>query len=116
MNVAESNVPAYSEFLIPWEEIDISIAEGLKKELNHEMNRDHKLFGREVKAIAKRKDCDDVLFELMGEGKFAVVHLTWKMSQEKDPEFPWTVLFENWKDVYENCIVIDSLDYLNEEF
>ncbi len=80
------------------------------------MNNGHLLFGENVSAIAKRRDCDDVLFELVEEGKFAVVHLTWKMKKEANAAFPYTKVFENWTDLYQNCIVRDNLDYLNEEF
>lgn len=116
VDVTTEIVTANSGFLIPWERIEISTAEGLEKELKLEMNNGHLLFGEKVRAIAKRIDCDDVLFELVEQGKFAVVHLTWTMKKEDSAAFPYTEIFENWTDLHQNRIVRDNLDYLNEEF
>lgn len=116
VDITTENVSANAGFLIPWERIEFSTAEGLEKELKLEMNIGHLLFGEKVRAIAKRIDCDDVLFELTNNAKFAVVHLTWKMAKEENPVFPVTEVFDNWAEVYQNRIVRDNLDYLNEEF
>jgi len=51
------------------------------------------LVDRQVKAIARRMDRDDVLF-LLDEGpQVAVVHLTY--SSENLPEFPTTQVYES---------------------
>jgi hypothetical protein len=68
-------------------------AAALVRELQKEIAPGHSLFGKTVSAVAWRRDCDDVLYEVAGEPKeFAVVHLTWKGSREADPRLPWTRL------------------------
>ena len=74
-------------------------AEGLDLdgELLREMPDQHVLFPyrHEVRAIARRDDCDDVLYWVpSAEMPFAVVHLTWQPN-EIPPEIPATVLYES---------------------
>jgi hypothetical protein len=57
--------------------MDASEAGGLEEELRRELRRGHALFHLSVRAIARRLDCDDVLYSLEdGSGRVAVVHLT----------------------------------------
>ena len=77
---------------------DPKIADGvsLAAELAREISARHILFGVPVKAIARRVDCDDVLFELLdGSLRVAVVHLTYAV--ETDPQWPHTEMFENYE-------------------
>ena len=72
-------------------------ARGLLTELQKEVALGHSLFGRAAKAVATRKDCDDVLFETDDPEKpLAVVHLTWKESAEIESRWPATRLFAGW--------------------
>jgi hypothetical protein len=57
----------------------------LEDELRREMPVGHALYGREVRAVARRDDCDDVAFEVAAAG-LCVVHLTWQ--RETDPRWP----------------------------
>jgi hypothetical protein len=47
-----------------------------------------------VKTLARRQDCDDVLFALQdGTGRVAVVHLTWTHSPPERLPWPGSTLF-----------------------
>lgn len=81
-------MPRPIEFLEPWS----AVAHGggaLEQELRRELAAGHVLFGRSVRAAARRHDRDDVLFELTDTGECAVVHLTWTGREERPP-FPMT--------------------------
>jgi hypothetical protein len=70
-----------------------------------EINKDHILYGIDLKEIAIRKDKDDCLFELLdGSGRYALVHLTWSKKQEKESRWPRTRLYTNIRNIekYEN--------------
>lgn len=96
-------IPA-SQWLDPW--IPVSSGGALERELALELPVRHILHGVFLRAIARRLDTDDVLFELAGyEKPLAVVHLSYK--RESDPQLPWTVLFDSWEDWVENCMEPD---------
>lgn len=38
----------------------------------------------------------------------AVVHLTWRMKPETDPNWPHTRLFADWDDGIDNCMKPDN--------
>ena len=62
-----------------------------------EFNPRHPFHAVKARAVAKRDDCDDVLFELSGhESLLAVVHLTWSQRSETIPTHPNTTLFASW--------------------
>lgn len=84
--------------LVPWHPIeDRSSVESLVRELYLELSARHVLFGLRARAIARRQDCDDVLFELLdGSGRLAVVHLTWALHPEPDPRWPQTEIYGDW--------------------
>ena len=85
-------IPA-SQWLDPW--IPVSSGGALEQELATELPARHILKGVSVRAIARRLDNDDVLFELSGHEKpLAVVHLSYR--RESDRQLPWTVLFDSW--------------------
>ncbi|HVL15676.1 MAG TPA: hypothetical protein VM529_24100 [Gemmata sp.] len=90
------------ELLEPWFALDdmATLAAGLERELNAEVAPGHALFGVRVSALARRGDCDDVLFQLHdGTDRVAVVHLTWKRNPPDIPPYPGTTLFtdiEHW--------------------
>jgi hypothetical protein len=53
-------------------------------ELCREASPGHALHGTNPVAVAKCSHCDDVAFE-QGDGKYAVVHLTWSRREERPP-------------------------------
>ena len=68
------------EFLEPWWQPDAADLAAIDAELARELefNLHHPLHGVKCRAIARRTDCDDVLFKLEGhDSRLAVVHLTW---------------------------------------
>jgi hypothetical protein len=55
------------EWLEPWSPVaDTTVRRGLEQELLLEVADGHALFGQRVATVARRCDCDDVLFELEG--------------------------------------------------
>jgi hypothetical protein len=68
----------------------------MERELQRELSAGHPLFDVGVKTLARRQDCDDVLFALQdGTERVAVVHLTWTQSPPERPPWPGTTLFPN---------------------
>jgi hypothetical protein len=52
-----------------------------------------------MKAVARRQDCDDVLFVSTDNPPVvAVVHLTYANQPEQDPRWPETTVFESLAD------------------
>jgi hypothetical protein len=86
------------EWLTPWHPIPDS--EDFTLELIREVIKGHPLFQVPTKSIARRQDCDDVLFQIEdGSGRVAVVHLTWSMKPEPSPNSPHSVFYDslqNW--------------------
>jgi len=68
-------------------------------ELQREMPPGHRLYGRRCTAIARRDDCDDVLYWVDDPtAPVACVHLTF--SKETDPFWPATTVYgslDDWK-------------------
>jgi hypothetical protein len=82
------------EILSPWFE---SANSRLVDELYRELPPGHVLENVEVSVVARRHDCDDVLFTLNdGSGRLAAVHLTWKKTRETIPTYPNTRIFQNF--------------------
>ena len=71
----------------------------LEAELHRELPAAHQLHGRQVHAVARREDRDDVLFLSEERGPVFWVHLTWSM--ESDPKWPWTETYRNLDDFLE---------------
>lgn len=92
------------DWLTPWHLIASADERfGLLSELRRELPQDHPLFASDVLPIARRQDCDDVLFGL-NDGRVAVVHLTWSGKTEPTAEFPWTTIFESMDSFVEHCM------------
>jgi hypothetical protein len=88
----------------PWEPIDPSMAAKFEDEYATEIGRGHPLYGVAVRAIGRRIDRDDVLFELLRHlCDYAVVHLTWSGREEPDPCWPSFELFLD-DELVEKCI------------
>ena len=63
------------------------------------------LYGVPVKAIARRVDRDDVLFQLLRHlCDYAVVHLTWSGREEPNPAFPGCQIYADADDLMLECI------------
>jgi hypothetical protein len=100
---------APGEFEEPWS----AVAHGdgaLEQELRRELAPDHALFGRSVRAAARRQDRDDVLFELTDTGECAVVHLTWTGRPERPP-LPMTRMFESISLWMSTAMMRDRADF-----
>ena len=74
-----------------WRAIDGQEAAALEEELRRELPAGHVLHGRQVRAIARRDDCDDVAFEVVDAG-LCIVHLTYE--RETDPLAPPALFVE----------------------
>lgn len=98
-------------YLNPWHADDTDLTVQLYKEIN----KKHILYGKTVKTIARRKDNDDVLFEVENsEFMYAIVHLTWAQKTLDDPKYPRTETYNEWQDVYENRIAKDHEGWEDE--
>jgi hypothetical protein len=88
-----------AEFHIPWQPVtEEEVARSLLAELERETCSSHCLYGNAIKAIARRIDCDEVLFlTRFTDRPLAVVHLTWRSNTELDPTWPYTEYFCDWK-------------------
>ena len=72
----------------------------LETELHRELASTHQLYGRQLRAVARRGGRDDILFVAAdGSGPVYCVHLTW--SVEKNPEWPWTTIYRDAGDFLE---------------
>jgi len=89
----EDQMNGNKELLLePWELINYK-NDCFESELYKEINKGHILFNLKAKAIAKKIDCDDVLFELEN-NEFALVHLTWTMKTEESSDWPKTTIYQ----------------------
>jgi hypothetical protein len=95
------------KFLVPWVAVEEGPS-GLEKELYLELGINHPLFGRKLRALARRQDCDDVLFVGDEEpGCIAVVHLTWSRPPEQYPPYPRTTMFKSMDAWIEYGMMVD---------
>ena len=98
-------------YLKPWHSDDTD----LTVQLHREINKNHILYGKPVKTIARRQDNDDVLFEVdSADFKYSMVHLTWSQKILDDSRYPRTETYKNWEEVYKNRIIIDHQGWENE--
>jgi len=95
-------------FLDPWQ---FTNSEKFILELRKEVCIEHVLYNKKLKIIARRCDRDEYLFQLIDEGKFAQVHLTWRGSVEPDPLWPATALFDSFDIWVEKVMKQDHLKY-----
>jgi hypothetical protein len=82
------------EYLVPWHSVeDPARVAGMERELARELSAGHPLYGLPVRTLARRQDCDDVLFAIEdGSERVALVHLTWAHGPELPP-WPATSVF-----------------------
>ena len=95
-------------FLEPWYSVEDS--DPLNRELLRELPVGHCLYQVQVNAVARRQDCDDVLFALEdGSGRVAVVHLSYAV--EKDPVWPFTRVFPDMYSFSKERMVPDNAEF-----
>lgn len=100
------------QWLEPWVPIEADQRQYFEVELKREALPGHALYGVEVKAIARRVDCDDVFFALLAHSPaLAVVHLTYA-TLEVSAQWPHTRLFDTLEDWIENCMRVDHEEHL----
>jgi hypothetical protein len=93
-----------------WENVDNGLR--LENELYREIGEGHILHNVKIKAIARRCDCDDVLFEITGEtARFAFVHLTWSGKKELDPRWPATTIYKGFEEWGMMCMIPINKEY-----
>jgi hypothetical protein len=77
--------PPQLDWLEPWQRLEGS-SDTFVNELQKELPPQHVLHGLPAVAVARRIDCDDVLFATADPTiPLAVVHLTWTSRTESDP-------------------------------
>lgn len=77
-----------------WYEVKSENRMALERELSQEISPGHVLFGLSARAVARREDCDDVLFAVAGSSQVAEVHLVYS-SEESRSDWPLTVLYRD---------------------
>ena len=100
------------EWLRPWHSIesDETQVAAMERELRREVTEGHALFGLPVRGLARRQDCDDVLFAIAdGTNRVAVVHLTWTQS-ERLP-WPYTVVYSSLESWISNGMLPDHNEF-----
>jgi hypothetical protein len=113
-DMLDRKIPAEMEWLEPWQPLEDS-GDPLVAELQKELAPGHPLHGVDVVPLARRIDCDDVLFATANPlHALAVVHLTWAGKTERDPRWPWTTLFSGWADWRERFLLPDHREYVSE--
>jgi len=96
MFVSDAGPASDRSWIEPWDPVDDP--DPLIRELTLEVGPGHVLFRRPVVALGRRRDTDDVLFEVRDEAYgLARVHLTWT-SRPEEGDFPRTELFASWED------------------
>ena len=84
----------------------------LEIQLQKELCVGHVLEGRKLKTLARREDCDDVLFELLDQpGRYAVVHMTFASRSNAHSGFPRTKLYDSWVALYSERILQDNSEW-----
>ena len=100
-------------WLMPWCPLDKKSSQFFEAELSRELCVGHSLYGEKVKALARRDDCDDVLFEIVATtGCLAVVHLTYQ--QEADPRWPGTRMFASAEEFVRQRMLPDAAGWAEE--
>jgi hypothetical protein len=73
----------------PWQLVNISDRVLFHAELRRELSPGHPLHELPIGAVARRTDCDDILFQLEDDtDRVAVTHLTWRGQPEQDTDWP----------------------------
>ena len=99
-------------WLEPWDSLCVEPSY-FEKELYKEVGRQHILHGKKVKAIGKRYDCEEVLFQVHNsEFCYVVVHLTYCSKEDEHSNYPRTKIYKNLDDWIDKCMVPDHSEYM----
>jgi hypothetical protein len=105
------------EFIQPWFSIqkpEAATADSIVAELKLELSEKHLLYNQPVTLLARRTDCDDMLFKFgTPNERFAVVHLTYSGKREVNLDFPRTEVFDSFADFAKNRMQRDALEFAN---
>ncbi|MBF9142376.1 hypothetical protein [Hymenobacter properus] len=99
------------DFIEPWAAVGGEQA-SIEEELRRELSSDNALYGINLRALGRRVDCDDVLFETLSENvnfRLALVHLTWSGMAELRL-WPSTKLFANTEE-FVTQMLMDAQGY-----
>ncbi len=103
------------KWLEPWEPVhdlmDEAYSQAWEAELALETGPGHPLHQISAKLIARRFDCDDALFQL-GDGRVAMVHLTWSQRQEFEPQWPDTRIYTSLETWGQEGLAADHAEWL----
>lgn len=96
----------------PWHLVNPDMAASAEAQLCAEIGPQHILFNlkEEAVAIAKRQDQDDVLYAL-DDGRFAIVHLTYSLKPEPNPNYPDTQIFSAYQDFLDDALYPDAASW-----
>ena len=99
------------DWLEPWDSLCVN-TEYFEKQLYKEVGKTHILYGKQVKAIGRKYDCDDYLFRVTDtEFTYAVVHLTYS-TNNNSPNYPRTRVYKDLNDWINNCMKPDHDLYM----
>ena len=107
--------PNPEEAALPWRDPWKLVGDNgeAAEELQRECPSGHPLHGVTVALVARRLDCDDVLFRLCdGSGRYAAVHLSF--AAERDPRWPWTEVFNSLAEFAAERLLPDIADWNDE--
>ena len=101
------------ERAVPWADpwyLDDDASGTAERELQREAPVGHALYGIPVTLVARRCDCDDVLFRLAdGSGRYAGVHLSFAV--ESNPDWPSTIIYDSLSHFVTERLHEDVTDY-----
>lgn len=102
-----------TDFKIPWQPISEYPPENgdaMSNEALREIAIGHSLAGKKLKTLARRQDCDDVLFLINDGPEVAVVHLTWSNRRETRG-FPVAHLFSDLAEFMDTRMETDRIEF-----
>lgn len=93
-------MPTHSDvaFVAPWRPLEHEVErEGLPRQLAKELAPAHPLYRAGCEVIG-RADTNDDIVAVCGDGRFAIIHLTWGTGPGNG-EYPRAVFYENVRDL-----------------
>lgn len=106
--------PPELKWLPPWQRLE-GTGDEFVTELQRELPSQHVLGGLSAVAVARRSDCDEVLFVTNDPiAPLALVRLTWADRKESDSRRPLTTLYKDWRDWANRCLRPDNENHCSE--
>jgi hypothetical protein len=82
-----------------WLASNEAFSENFERQLRLELASGHPLVSCPVKIVAHRNGTDDILcWHLANPQRFTVVHLTWSLARQEEPDYPWVEMDGSWDD------------------